>query len=217
MKLGSSVVAIAVGVVFGAATSLVNDVSSPYGMIGSQLGGTGLMWPAEVASKLLDAGWAWAGLAVATGWLAGANARGAIAGVLALLAATTGYFGMDSILWDEPGIDSGLWDGLSSFYLYWPEMRFWWLASLASGPILGVVGASIRRPGVIGLLAGLTVPVGASVQMIWLTGAPPEADPALDWARAIVWLGAAVGAVIVIARFSASLGIRRKPRDNSLS
>lgn len=212
MKLGNSVVAIAVGVVFGAATSLINDVSSPYGMIGNQMGDTVWRWAAEVASKLLDAGWAWAGLAIAVGWLAGSTARGAIAGSLSLLAATAAYFGMDSILWNEPGIDVGLLDRLSFLYLYWPdfwpEIRFWWLASVVLGPVLGVVGASIKRPGVIGLLAGLTLPVGATVQMIWLTGNPPpevSPEPAMDWARAIVWVATAVGAGVIIARFGARL------------
>ena len=208
MELRSGVVALAVGGVFGAATSLINDVSSPYGMMGRRMGDTGWRWAAEVASKLLDAGWAWAGLAVAMGWMAGAGARGAVAGVLALLAATTAYFGMDSLLLE--GSPEG------TFADYWYEMRFWWLASVVLGPALGVVGASIGRPGVIGLLAGLTVPVGATVQMIWLTGSPPlEVDPAMDWARMIVWVAAAVGAGGLVIRFSASLKGGRMPRDGS--
>lgn len=67
MEPQSSVVALAVGGAFGAATSLINNMSSPYGMIGSQIGDTDWRWAAEVASKLLDSGWAWAGLAIAAG------------------------------------------------------------------------------------------------------------------------------------------------------
>ena len=191
MKLGSSAVALAVGGGFGAATSLINDVSSPYGSIGSRLVGTGWAWATEVASLLVDQGWAWAGLAVAMGWLAGAGARGAVAGVLALLAATTSYYGTDSVLREE------------TFAMYWGEMlQWWWPASVVLGPPLGAAGASIGRPGVIGLLAGLTVPVGATIQMVLLFPSDPLlATPAEDWARAITLVAAAVGAGVVVARF----------------
>lgn len=183
-------VALVVGGIYGAATSLINDVSSPYGVIGGQIAGTRWQWAVEVTSKLVGVGWAWAALAVAVGWMAGASARrAAIAGVLALLAATTTYYGMDSILREEP------------FAGYWGEMLFFWMMSVVSGPALGVVGASIRRPGVIGLLAGLTVPVGATVEMIWLEPDPLVSDPALELARVIVWVAAAMGAGAFIARF----------------
>ena len=139
---------------------------------------------------MVGQGWAWAGLAVAVGWLVGA-ARGSVAGALTLLAATTSYYGVDSLLREEP---------LAS---YWGEMLLWWSASVVLGSALGAVGASIGRPGVIGLLAGLTVPVGAAVQTIWLPSSPPAATPAETWARTIVLVAAAVGTGIVIARFAA--------------
>ena len=131
--------AFALGASFGAATSLSNAGASQF---------------AVVVSIILDVGWAWAGLAVAAGWLAGAPARGALAAVLALLAATTAYYALDSVLREEP------------FALYWPELQRWWLASVACGPALGAVGAYVGRGGVRGLLAGLVVPVGALVQMV---------------------------------------------------
>jgi len=178
------------GAGWGAVSSLTNDVSSPYGMIGSQMVDTGWAWAAEVASLIANAGWAWAGIAVAAGWLVGARARGAVAGVVALIAMTTAYYGMDSVLLREP------------FALYWYEMRVWWLASLVFGPILGAVGGRIGSPGVIGLIAGLTVPVGAAVEMIWLPRwDTPGGDAALDWMRLIVLAAAAVSACIVVGRF----------------
>ena len=97
------VLALAIGAGFGAATSLLNSVSSVYG-IGSRLVDTHWVWVvgvASVASKLFDAGWAWAALAVAAGWLAGNGPRGTLAGMLALLAATAAYFGMDAVLRDN--------------------------------------------------------------------------------------------------------------------
>ena len=144
---------------------------------------------AVVTSIVLDGGWAWAGLAVAAGWLGGTPARGALAGVLALLAATTAYYGLDSVLRDE------------SFAVYWPELQRWWLASVAGGAALGAVGAYVGRPGARGLLAGLVVPVGALVQMVTL---PPGSgslivtlEMRLAQAVVLVISGVVAGAVLV--------------------
>ncbi|MFF3445052.1 hypothetical protein [Streptosporangium sp. NPDC002721] len=138
--------ALALGAGFGTATSLVKEVS--YGMAGSPLVDVGWAWVvkvAEVASLLLDVGWAWAALAVAVavGWLVGACTRGAVAGVLALIVATVAYYCVESALGGQP------------LAWQWRVMLHWWLASLLFGPVLGAVGAVIRHPGVIGLLARL--------------------------------------------------------------
>jgi hypothetical protein len=82
---------LASGAGFGAATSLVNALSSPYSPLGAPLTGTVWGGAAKVLSLLMDAGWAWAALAVAMGWLAGAWVRGAVVGALALMAATVAY------------------------------------------------------------------------------------------------------------------------------
>ena len=84
------------------------------------------------------------------------------------------------------------------------------LASLIFGPLLGAVGASLVRLGVIGLLAGLVVPVGALVQTIFLQpGIASSSRPAGVWALVIV-LAAAVACIsVVVARFA--LQRRRVP------
>ena len=104
-------VAAVLGAGFGAATSLVNDLSSPYGELGGRLGRAGWPWVTEVAevgSLLLDVGWAWAAVAVAAGWLVGAGeiGRGAAAGAVSLMAATAAYFVMDSLLREDPWPDT---------------------------------------------------------------------------------------------------------------
>jgi hypothetical protein len=194
--MSSGVRLLALGAGFGAVTSLVNDVSSPYGIVGGRLVNAGWAWVAqvvEVASLLLDVGWAWAGLAVAVGWLAGTRVRGAAAGVLALVAATAAYSCMDSVLREEP------------LNWYWTNTLIWWLASVVFGSVLGAVGATIRRPGVIGLLAGLTVPVGAIVQMIFLPpGSGLIVHPAAIWARVIVLVAATVSIGVIVTRFLAA-------------
>jgi hypothetical protein len=167
---------IVLGAGLGALSSLTNAAVSPVGV---------------AASLIVNAGWAWAGVAVAAGALIGKRVLGAVAGVLALIAMTTAYYGTDSVLRHE------------AFAMYWPEMRVWWLAALIFGSALGVVGASIGRPGAVGLLAGLTVPVGAAVEMLWLprwSGAR-TVPQGLDEVRLVVLVAAAVGAGVVVRAY----------------
>jgi hypothetical protein len=48
-----------------------------------------------------------------------------------------------------------------TFSLYWSEIVHWLLALVVLAPHLDIVGASMRQPGIVGLLVGL---VGLSVQ-----------------------------------------------------
>ena len=190
----------AFGFGFGTADSLVNALSSPYQSLGSPiaLGSAiaGTVWArvAEVAGLLLDAGWAWAALAVAAGWAAGTRGRGLIAGPLTLAAATIAYFCTDAALHAEP---------VSVI-----EIGFWGIASLLLGPVLGAIGDEIRRCGVRGALAGLVVPAGAAIQMFL---EPPGLarmpggwipNPEADLARALVWGLAAMATALVLGRLT---------------
>jgi hypothetical protein len=178
---------LAVGVGFGAVTSLVNALSSPYGELGMPLTGTVGAKAAEVLSLLMDAGWSWAALAVAMGWLAGTRARGALVGALALIGATVAYYVTDAFVWGA-GMD----------------MVVWLVVGVPFGLVLGVVGAAIRRPGLIGLLAALTVPVGAAVQMVVLPPRPHlTLTPAIVLAEVIVWTASVLGAGWAVYRFRA--------------
>jgi hypothetical protein len=193
IKLRISIGYLALGAAYGAITSLINDVSSPYGTVGSRATDADLAWvlgAAEFASLLLGAAWAWAGLGVAAGWLVGTCARGAVAAVLTLLAATTAYYGLDAVLRGE------------SLGLYAVELAVWWLASVLFGAASGAVGASIRQPGVIGLVAALAVPAGAIAQMLWM---PPGWDltvsPAAIAARVFVSTAAVVAICLIATRY----------------
>ncbi|MFH8518440.1 hypothetical protein ACH4CE_25810 [Streptomyces gelaticus] len=178
------------GAGFGALTSLTNALSSPYSALGAPWEGTVWASIAKVLSLLVGLGWAWAALAVVMGWLARTWARGAMVAALALIAATAAYYAMDALVRDEP------------LTLYWPEMLMWWAASVLFGSVLGVVGAAVERPGVTGLLAGLTVPVGGAVQLIALPPRPGVAfarETAL--AEALIWTALAAGASWAVYRF----------------
>ncbi|GGP09663.1 hypothetical protein LDL08_25120 [Nonomuraea glycinis] len=197
---GIVVSVLAVGGGFGAATSLVNAISGSFADLESRAYTTSGWSGAEIASTLLDSGWAWAGLAVAAGWLVTrteesrpvALAQGAAAGVLALLAATAAYSIVDTIR-------SG-----GRFPWYESEVVRWFASVTFGGP-LGCVGACVRRPGVIGLLARLTVPVGAAVQMVVLLPGRNEVIEAIG--KTVVWMAAAVSIGFVVARF---LLVRRR-------
>ncbi|MFI6060966.1 hypothetical protein [Streptomyces sp. NPDC051286] len=179
---------LAAGAGLGAATSLVNALSSPYAELGAPLTGTVWASAAKVLSLLMDAGWSWAALAVAMGWLARTRALGALAGALALIAATGAYYVTDALVWGAG-----------------TEMIRWWVVGLPFGLVLGAVGAAIRRPGLTGLLAALTVPVGAAVQMVVLPPGPHlTVTSAMVLAEVIVWTASALGAGWAVRRFWAT-------------
>jgi hypothetical protein len=185
--------AVAVGASFGAATSLVNQVSSPYSALGAPLAGSVWAAVAKVLSMLFDAGWSWAALAVVMGWRARTWLRGALAGALSLMAATVAYY-----LTDHYVAGAGT------------DMVTWLAAGLLLGLVLGAIGVAVRRPGVVGLIAALTVPVGAAAQMILLPPSPTlTVTTTAVLAQAIVWIAAALGAGWALQRFRA----RRRAAD----
>lgn len=176
---------IVAGVVFGALTSLANVLSSPFGEIGARVAGSDLAKVSKVLSLLLDAGWSWAALAVGVGWVAGSRVRGALGGLLVLVAATVSYYVTDVYLWDAS-----------------TDMIMWLVMAVPLGLILGMVGALARRPGMTGLIAALIVPVGAAVQMVVLPVGESFTTPLPGIvAEAIVWTGAVFGAVWAFYRF----------------
>jgi hypothetical protein len=192
------------GAGFGALTSVVNNVPGMLGEVGLPRDEQGVAtWIAEYFSKMLDSGWAWAALAVAAGWLAATRAGplraaliGALTGTLALLAATLAYYGTDTLF----AID-----------IYWSTSGYWLAGSVLFGPPLGAVGSAVRRPGPVGLLAGLTVPVGAAANMvlfpIW-PGLPGE-SPSAGWAQLSVLVAAAAGTALVVVRYARGVASSR--------
>ncbi|WP_229397778.1 hypothetical protein [Micromonospora okii] len=178
------------GMVLGAVDSVVNHVPVWLGEVGTaraERGGWSQL--AEFASLVLDAGWAWAATAVLVGWLvsrhprpAARMLRGAVGGCLALLTATTAYYGVDAIF------DGSAW--------WYEAVRYWLVGSVLLGPALGMVGALIRHPGPAGTIAALVAPVGAALQMAVLP--PPPESLMAQPVRLTVWVAAASAAVLII-------------------
>ncbi|MGK5682883.1 DUF6518 family protein [Actinoplanes sp. URMC 104] len=194
-------VALIAGMLVGSVDSVVNHVPVFLGEVSDARAERG-SWSqvAEFASLILDAGWAWAALAVLTGWLASRNvrpvagsARAAVAGGLSLMCATAAYYGTDLLF------DGGTWWG-------WVT-RYWLIGSVVLGPPLGVAGALIRRGGAVGAVAACVVPVGAALQMVLLPPTPESrmAEP-VQWS---VWFAA----VITIGLIACKGG--RRPRTAS--
>ncbi|NAZ74736.1 hypothetical protein GTQ99_04765 [Kineococcus sp. T13] len=163
------------GAAFGALDSVVNHVSS----ITDPAALTTGQQVARFLSYLLNAGWAWAALAVLAGWWVRTWLLGAAAGWVSVSGAVLAYYVTDARVRGE------------SFSSYGGEVLLWLAACVLLCAPLGLAGACTRRRDVWGLVAGLVVPVGAGVIVY------PEAV----WARWTVWVVAAVGAVLSVRRW----------------
>jgi hypothetical protein len=174
----------------GAAASVFDNVPLVLGEVGeARADRSGWSQTAEFASLILDSGWAWAATAMAVGWLVTKGIRpmmgalqGALAGCVALVAATIVFYGVNLLFQGD---------------FWWGQVRFWWVGSLVLGSPLGAVGATIRRPGPVGVLAALVVPVGAAVNMVVLP--PPPESPVAELVLLTVWGAAATATVLVVA------------------
>ena len=180
------------GAALGACASTVNAVPRLLGEVGeARAHRSNWSQAAEFASLVLDSGWAWATMAVAAGWVVSKGQRpvagtlmGALAGCVSVLAATVMYY-FGELLFQGTFV----WD--------W-RVRVWLIGTLVLGSPLGIVGASIRRPGPIAVLAALTVPVGAVINMALLP--PPEESRMAAPVVVTVWTAAAAATVVVLVR-----------------
>ena len=199
----------ALGAAFGTTTSLINNVPALLGEVGQAHSDDSVAtWIAIFLSLILDSGWAWATLGFALGWLTGTAARSAaavpiaaVAGATGLLMATVFYYVTD-LLFDIDGD--------------WPTAGYWVIRAVVLGPPLGVAGALARRPGTLGFLAGLTVPVGAALNMLVFppgSGVPGESS-ATAYAELSVWTAAAVGAAALTLRL---VRTRRRLRSHAVT
>jgi hypothetical protein len=156
----------------------------------------------RAVNMILNAGATWAGLAVLAGWLVRRPWwASALAGGVVLLVAVAGYYGYGLAAGDRTGI--GL-EGLSG------TLRFWLLASVTVGPWLGIVGTLIARPGIVGLIAALVVPVGIFVEQIVVRRLEPDAftiDAPLAWTGAALVVAAAVLGIAALGRY-----VRSRPK-----
>jgi hypothetical protein len=162
------------GVILGSAAA-ASDTNAGGGL------GQASAWLA--VSMVLNSGFVWAGLAVLAGRSATTPVRAAIAGFLGLACAVGSYYAYGALVGDR--IEVGF-TGLAGV------ARYWLYAAAFLGPVLGLVGAGTRRPGLLGLAATLVVPLGAITEMLVVRGLGQlSAD--------LVMLGTQIGIVSVAA------------------
>jgi hypothetical protein len=184
------VTALGFGSALGAGAAVVNNVPIFLGEVGeARADRSGWSQAAEFASLVLDSGWAWAAMAVAVGWLVSKGLRpmagvllGALVGCVALLAATVAYDSLEALFQGGTG---GGW-----------RLRYWLVLGLVRGSPLGAVGATLRRPGLMGVLAALVVPVGAALNMVVVP--PPNESLMAVPVTLTVWGAAAAATVVVV-------------------
>lgn len=102
-------------------------------------------------NKLLNTGTAWAGLPILAGWMVRRPLGAAAIGVVSCLTALVTHYGLGQVVGIfEPEI--------------WASNRYWFAFALVLGAPLGLVGSLAHRAGVLGLLARLTAPLGATLE-----------------------------------------------------
>lgn len=166
------------GALFGAVATWLNVPPDDFVMDDS---------PRRVASLVVNAGAAWAGVAVLGGWAMGSVRRALLGGPLALLPAVLAYYALGAVVGSENA------DGSTDL------ITFFGLAALVLGPALGAAGGLARRRGALGLVAALVVPVGIGLELVWRSstgGLPP--DPARPAANLILVALAALGVVAAV-------------------
>ncbi|MCB0885673.1 MAG: hypothetical protein KDB41_02500 [Propionibacteriaceae bacterium] len=102
-------------------------------------------------NKLLNTGTAWAGLPILAGWMVRRPLGAAAIGVVSCPTALVTHYGLGQVVGIfEPEI--------------WASNRYWFAFALVLGAPLGLVGSLAHRAGVLGLLARLTAPLGATLE-----------------------------------------------------
>ena len=121
------------GAVFGAATSLVNNVPGMLGEVGQAHSEDSVAtWAAIFVSLIIDSGWAWAALGFVLGYYSGFDRRplrAALVGAGGLILATVAYYSTDLLF----GIETDR-----------PTVSFWLARAVVFGLVLGCAGALAR-------------------------------------------------------------------------
>ncbi len=150
-----------------------------------------------VASTVLNATTLLAALAVFAGWTLRRLVSAAIGAVLSLGLVVGGYVGYNALIADRYDLHlavlgSNLGLGLGGIAV--------------AGAALGIVGALMRQPGLVGFLAAMVLPLVGLAEVFWRMGLRPESFTANPWlasAQAAIALGAIASGV------GAGYGVRR--------
>ncbi len=163
----------AVAVAFGALNALLDSAPGPL----------------RTAGLVLNAGFAWAGLAVLAGAVLRTPWRAAVGGWLSGTIGLASFYVVDAAVRGVP------------FTAAAGRFPFWAAAALVCCPLLGLAGTRLHDAGPIGLLARLVVPLGALAEVL----VHPPGGPAVRWA---VGLAAVAAAGVLLTRWRPAASAR---------
>lgn len=196
---GALLVAVAAGVLFGGSTVVLNNIDHPV---------------LKGAAAVVGAGSGWAAAGLLFGWLAfrttASLRRTVVLSTLFFLGATLSYYVVDHVYALAhyaalpPEVLADLAEGPRHGgppELSVAEILLWSIVSLVCGPVCALAGGLAHRPGVVGLLARLSLPFGLAAWSGHLLTTPGvQLDP--------VYLVAHVATVVVSGALAVVLAIR---------
>lgn len=157
---------------------LVLVAAAAFGAVNAVLDSTSTT-PTRFLGAVLNSGTAWAGVAVAAGALLGRPRSAVVAGWLGGTVGLSAFYVVAAPLHDLP---------LSACA---PRIAFWWAVALVCCAPLGFAGTLLHRPGTVGLLVRLVVPLGAVAEALL----HPPGGPVVRWTLALLGLAGAAAAV----------------------
>ena len=171
-----------VAVAMGAGSVVLGALASGYGPL-SLLPDPGVVWLRYV-SGWLGAPWAWGLLGMALGWTAGRVVPAMALATAGLVVAVLTYYVAKSAVAITSGVD-------------WETTRFWCMAALVTGPVLGLLGHVGRRPRWVALPAALVAPALMALNARRSLASPGPTRPGADVA---VLVAAAALTIVLVAR-----------------
>lgn len=184
--LGGRVALVLVGaVVFGVLSSLSNGGSSGF-------------------TYVLNSGWSWAAVMMLAGWVVHGGVVGALVSTAVGVCAAFVFYTCEIL---RLGTGADLIAALHDPSVL-SRTAPWALIAVLLGPGLGVLGGLMRVPRVVGFLSMLIIPVGASLEMVWVPLWDVNAEgPQLLIAQVLTWVAALV--VVVLATLRLVRDLRR--------
>ncbi|MGO4298860.1 hypothetical protein [Leifsonia sp. RAF41] len=172
-------------VVFGVLSSLSNGGSSGF-------------------TYVLNSGWSWAAVMMLAGWVVHGGVVGALVSTAVGVCAAFVFYTCEIL---RLGTGADLIAALHDPSVL-SRTAPWALIAVLLGPGLGVLGGLMRVPRVVGFLSMLIIPVGASLEMVWVPLWDVNAEgPQLLIAQVLTWVAALV--VVVLATLRLVRDLRR--------
>lgn len=147
----------------------------------------------------------WGGIGILAGWLVRRTVPAALAGALTLVVAVLVYYGLGVTVGDRKV-------SLGSAQLL-ATVEHWLLVAVVGGPLLGILGASLRRRDWLGDLGAVIVVLGTVIDMVHFHHLDRESFTILPWSAAAQVLLIAGSIVLAVASRVAARSQRGRPKE----